>query len=98
MSGGNIEMRLNVEIDKNTNYVRAFTVSYWNRGGFCHCKRKVDCYEIIRDSDGSISELRSLTNHCNYYDIEKCSLYIAEEVKKLADFEKPIRYEEVKDY
>ena len=91
-------MRLDVEIDKNSNYVRAFTVKHWARNGFRHCKRKVDCYEIVRDSDGSISELRSLTNHCNYYSIEKCSLYIAEEVKKLADFEKPIRYEEVKKY
>ena len=91
-------MRLDVEIDKSSNYVRAFTASYWYRGGFRHCKRKVDCYEIVRDSDGSISELRSLTNHCNYYSIEKYSLHIAEEVKKLADFEKPIRYEEVKEY
>ena len=91
-------MRLDVEIDKNSNYVRAFTVKHWARNGFRHCKRKVDCYEIVRDSDGSISELRSLTNHCNYYSIEKYSLHIAEEVKKLADFEKPIRYEEVKEF
>lgn len=91
-------MRLDVEIDKNSNYVRAFTVSYWYRGGFRHCTRKVDCYEILRDSDGSISELRSLTNHCNYYSIEKYSLHIVEEVKKLADFEKTIRYEKIKDY
>lgn len=98
MSGGHIGMRLSKEIGDNINYVRAFTVSYWNRGGFCHCKCKVDCYEILRDSDGSISELRSLTNHCNYYSLEKCSLYIVEEVKKLIDFEKPIRYEEVKAY
>nr|DAE43921.1 MAG TPA: hypothetical protein [Caudoviricetes sp.] len=40
-------MRLDVEIDKNSNYVRAFTVKYWTRNGFRHCKRKVDCYEIM---------------------------------------------------
>lgn len=88
-------MRLSEEIGDNINYVRAFTVSYWYRGGFLHCKRKVDCYEIVRDSDGSISELRSLTNHCNYYSIEKYSLHIVEEVKELTDFENPIRYEVV---
>lgn len=91
-------MRLSEEIGDNINYVRAFTVSYWNRGGFRHCRKEIDCYRILRYSDGSIIELRSLTNHCNYYCIEKCRLYIAEEVKELTDFEKPIRYEEVKDY
>nr|DAD87882.1 MAG TPA: hypothetical protein [Siphoviridae sp. ct43U4] len=44
-------MRLSKEIGDNINYVRAFTVSYWNRGGFRHCRKEIDCYRILRYGD-----------------------------------------------
>jgi len=91
-------MRLSKEIGDNINYVRAFTVRYWNRGGFRHCRKEIDCYEILRYSDGSIIELMSLTNNRNYYPIERYSLYIDEQVENIEDFKKPIKYEKVKEY
>ena len=91
-------MRLDVKIGSNINYVRAFTTKYWKSGDYYHCLHRVDYYEVVRNSDGSIRELKSLTNNWDYYQAERYFLHIVEEVEEITDFDKPIKYKEINIY
>lgn len=93
-------MRLDGMIGDNINYVKAFRVRCLKgKGGvYCHCVHEVDYYKIIRHTDGSIGELRSLTNNWNYYKFERVHLYIVECAEDITDFDKPIVYKLVNQY
>lgn len=91
-------MKLDGMIGDNINYVKAFRVKCWKGGDYCHCVHEVDYYQIIRNTDDSISELRSLTKNWNYYKDERVHLYIVECAEDITDFDKSIVYKLVNQY